>query len=68
MSRHEKDKTVQELVSAGEYTVGSESVTKILMCRDGAGPMGWYDVIHVFFGPDEEPGISMPAHMTTGWS
>lgn len=63
---YDENRIVQPLEQAGEYAVGNE-IGKIVMSRDGAGPMGWYDVIHVFWGDDEEPGISMPAHHVTHW-
>ena len=54
-----------ELRSAGPWQVGS-SAHRIVMRRDGAGPMGWYDVIHVYdYGGKEIR--TLPAHHTTDW-
>lgn len=58
---------IEPLSQAGAYTVDQDDVSKIILSRDGVGPMGWYDVIHVFYGDDETPGVSMPAHLTAHW-
>ena len=65
--KHANSKIIAHLDKAGVFCVGEQEVTKILLCRDGAGPMGWYDRIHVFWGDDENPGKTMPAHLVDKW-
>lgn len=64
---YDERKYLENLSEAGAYNVEYGDIGKIVMSRDGAGPMGWYDMIHVFWGDDEEPGLSMPAHLVSHW-
>ena len=54
-----------ELKSAGSWRVGS-TAQRIVMRRDGAGPSGWYDVIHVYDYNGKEIR-TLPAHQATDW-
>lgn len=57
-----------ELTAAGPYRVGKDGVSKILLCRDGAGPTGWYDMIYIYAeNGDGWPWKSLPAHLTDFW-
>ncbi len=48
-----------------DFQIGS-TAHHITMRRDGAGPMGWYDVIHVYDYHDKEIA-TVPAHQATRW-
>ena len=48
------------------YTVGFAGVVKIVKSESGAGPMGRYDVIHIFKG-GKIPFAAMPAHQCEYW-
>jgi hypothetical protein len=56
-----------KLEKAGPWEVGENGVVRIVLRRDGAGPMGWYDMIYVYTERDEFPWLSMPAHLTDFW-
>lgn len=56
-----------DLERAGEFVLGQGDVSRIVLCRDGAGPMGWYDRIHIMFDGETDPGRTMPAHMVESW-
>lgn len=49
------------------YDSNNKEVTRIEMVRDGAGPMGWYDMIYVYVGKDEKLFAALPAHMCNHW-
>jgi len=69
----DENRHIATLKSAGSHVIDEECVTKIWLCNDGCGPMGYYDRIHIFcvWEPDDNSGEvlwkTIPAHMVDGW-